>query len=44
MILTIPLATLEITRDLIKQALSTIKNADVTDWETQNFGQSTLSV
>ncbi len=43
MILTIPLATLEITRDLIKQALSTIKNADVTNWETQNFGQSTLS-
>ncbi len=43
MILTIPLATLEITRDLIKQALSTIKNADVTDWETQTFGQSTLS-
>ncbi len=43
MILTIPLATLEITRELIKQALSTIKNADVTDWETSNFGQSTLS-
>ncbi len=43
MILTIPLATLEISRDLIEKALSTIKNADVTDWETQNFGQSTLS-
>ncbi len=43
MILTIPLATLEITRDLIKQALSTIKNADVTKWEARNFGQSTLS-
>ena len=43
MILTIPLATLEITKDLIKQALSTIKNSDVTDWERQNFGQSQLS-
>ena len=43
MILTIPLATLEISRDLIKQALSTINNADVTDWETRNFGQSILS-
>ena len=43
LVLTIPLATLEISRDLIKQALSTIENADVTDWETQNFGQSTLS-
>lgn len=43
MILTIPLATLEITQDLIKQALSNIKNSDVTDWERNNFGQSQLS-
>ena len=43
MLLTIPISTLEITRDLIEQALSTIKNADVTDWETRNFGQSILS-
>jgi len=43
MILIIPLATLEITKDLIKQALSNIKNSDITDWERENFGQSQLS-
>ena len=42
-ILTIPLATLEITKDFIKQALSNIKNSDVIDWEKENFGQSQLS-
>ena len=42
-ILTIPLATLEITQSLIKQALSNVKNSDVTDWERENFGQSQLS-
>ena len=43
MILIIPLATLEISKDLIKQALSNIKNSDVVDWERENFGQSQLS-
>ena len=43
MILTIPISTLEITRELIKKALSTVKNVDVEDWELRTFGQSTLS-
>ena len=43
MILTIPLATVEITKDLIKQALSNIKNSDIIDWERENFDQSQLS-
>ncbi len=43
MILTIPIATLEITRELINKALSTVKNVDVEDWELRTFGQSTLS-
>ena len=33
MILTIPIATLEITRELIKKALSTVKNVDLENWE-----------
>ncbi len=43
MILTIPISTLEITREVIKKALSTVKNVDVNDWESRTFGQSTLS-
>ena len=43
MILTIPIATLEITRELIKKALSTVKNVDLENWELRTFGQSTLS-
>lgn len=42
-ILTIPLATLDITKNFIKQALSQIKNSDVTDWERENFELSQLS-
>ena len=43
MILTIPISTLEITREVVKKALSTVKNVDVKDWESRTFGQSTLS-
>ena len=43
MILTIPISTLEITREVIEKALSTVKNVDVKDWESRTFGQSTLS-
>jgi hypothetical protein len=43
MILTIPLATLNFTTDLVKQALETISSLDVATWAEQMFGQSTLS-
>jgi len=43
MILTIPLATLNFTADLVKQALETISSLDVVTWAEQMFGQSTLS-
>ncbi len=43
MILTIPISTLEITRELIEKALSTVKNIDVKHWEDKTFGQSMLS-
>ena len=43
MILTIPISTLEITREVIKKALSTVKNVDIKDWESRTFGQSRLS-
>ncbi|MGK7874020.1 MAG: hypothetical protein AB4426_12120 [Xenococcaceae cyanobacterium] len=43
MILTIPLATLNFTVDLIKQALETITSVDVKTWSDQLFGPSTLS-
>ncbi len=43
MILTIPLSTLEITREFIKQGLEKVKNVDVKDWESKTFGQSMLS-
>ena len=43
MILTIPLATVNFTVDLIKEALETITSVDVKAWEEQLFGSSTLS-
>jgi hypothetical protein len=43
MILTIPLATMNLTADLIKQALETVSNVDVKAWQEQLFGISTLS-
>jgi hypothetical protein len=44
LILTIPLATMNFTVDLIKQALETITSLDVKFWEQQMFGQSSLSL
>ncbi|MGK7877721.1 MAG: hypothetical protein AB4426_31780 [Xenococcaceae cyanobacterium] len=43
MILTIPLAILNFTADLIKQALESITSVDVKTWSDQFFGLSTLS-
>ena len=43
MILTIPLSTLKITRELIEKALLAVKNVDVKNWEEKTFGQSMLS-
>jgi hypothetical protein len=43
MILTIPLATLNFTANLVKQALETITFLDVKTWADKMFGQSTLS-
>lgn len=40
MILIIPLSTLEITREFIKQGLEKVKNVDVKDWESKTFAQS----
>ena len=42
-ILTIPISTVEITREVIEKALLTVKNVDVKDWEERTFGQSMLS-
>jgi hypothetical protein len=43
MILTIPLATMNLTTELIKQAWETVSNVDVKAWQEQIFGISTLS-
>ena len=43
MILTIPLSTIKITKDLVKKGLSIVKNIDVEKWEKEIFGQSMLS-
>lgn len=43
MILTIPLSTLEITTDLVKQALETVRSIDVEQWLGQVLGPSMLS-
>jgi hypothetical protein len=43
MILLIPLLTINITRDLIKEAFKNIKNLELKKWEEEIFGQSMLS-
>jgi hypothetical protein len=43
MILTIYLSTMDLTTNLIKDALETISFVDVEDWLTEVFGRSTLS-
>ena len=43
MILTIPLCTVQITTDLVKQAMETIRGIDVEQWLRQGLGQSMLS-
>lgn len=43
MVLTIVLATTNLTVDLIKQALETVRSKDVKIWQEQVFGQSSLS-
>ena len=43
MILIIPLSTLKITREFIKQGLEKVKNDDIKDWSERTFGQSMLS-
>jgi hypothetical protein len=43
MILTIYLSTIDLTTNLIKDALETISFVDVEDWLTEVFGRSTLS-
>lgn len=43
MILIIPLSTLKLTEDIVKQALETVTSMDLTTWEKKLFGQSTLS-
>ncbi|MDB9508044.1 MAG: hypothetical protein GPI96_21925 [Microcystis aeruginosa BS13-02] len=40
---TIPLATLNFTANLVKQAVETITSVDVKTWADKMFGQSTLS-
>ena len=42
-ILTICLSTMNLTTELIKDALETISFGDVEDWLTEVFGRSTLS-
>ena len=43
MILLIPLLTINITREGIKDALENIKNLELKKWEEEIFGQSMLS-
>jgi hypothetical protein len=43
MVLIIPLSTLKLTEDIVKQALETVTSMDLTTWEKKLFGQSTLS-
>lgn len=43
MILIIPLSTVEITKEFIKEGLEKVKNADLKDWESKTFGQSMQS-
>lgn len=43
MLLTIPLLTVDITIDLVKEAMERIRGIDVDEWAKDVFGQSTLS-
>lgn len=43
MILTIPLSTMKITKELVQKSLLMIKNMDVEKWEKEIFGSSMLS-
>ncbi len=43
MLLTIPLFTVEITVDFVKEAMERIRGIDVDEWAKDTFGQSTLS-
>ena len=43
MLLTIPLSTMNLTRDVIKQALETVRVIDLSQWVNDVFGQSMLS-
>ena len=43
MLLTIPLSTMNLTCDVVKQALETVSGTDLEQWLGQIFGQSTLS-
>ena len=43
MLLTIPLSTMNLTCDVVKQALETVSGTDLEQWLRQIFGQSTLS-
>ena len=43
MVLTIPLATMNLTRDVIKKALETVRVIDLSQWVNDVFGQSMLS-
>lgn len=43
MLLTIPLATMNLTRDVIKKALETVRGIDLSQWVNKVFGQSMFS-
>ena len=43
MLLTIPLSTMNLTCDVVKQALETVSGIDLEEWLRHVFGQSTLS-
>ena len=43
MILTIPLSTINFTKDIVKTALETIRGIELEEWVHQVFGQSMLS-
>lgn len=43
MLLTIPILTMNLTKDLIKQGLETIRSLDLSEWINEIFGQSMLS-
>ncbi len=43
MLLTIPLSTMTLTADVVKQALETVRGSDLEQWLHQVFGQSMLS-